>query len=30
LQPDGSWADKYFADGSPEEKARVALAHPAN
>ncbi|MFC0399844.1 phospholipase D-like domain-containing protein [Paraburkholderia rhizosphaerae] len=30
LQPDGKWADKYFVDGSPEEKARVALAHNAS
>jgi phosphatidylserine/phosphatidylglycerophosphate/cardiolipin synthase-like enzyme len=30
LQPDGKWADKYFVDGSPEAKARVALAHPAS
>jgi phosphatidylserine/phosphatidylglycerophosphate/cardiolipin synthase-like enzyme len=29
LQPNGSWADKYFVEGSPEEKARVALAHQA-
>ncbi|HEX7909576.1 MAG TPA: phospholipase D-like domain-containing protein [Paraburkholderia sp.] len=27
LAPDGSWAKKYFVAGSPEEKARVALAH---
>ncbi|KWD62237.1 hypothetical protein WL67_04175 [Burkholderia ubonensis] len=29
LAPDASWAKKYFAAGSPEEKARVALAAPA-
>jgi phosphatidylserine/phosphatidylglycerophosphate/cardiolipin synthase-like enzyme len=26
LEPDGHWADKYFVDGSPEAKARIALA----
>jgi phosphatidylserine/phosphatidylglycerophosphate/cardiolipin synthase-like enzyme len=29
LQPDGTWADKYFIEGSPEEKARVGLAGEA-
>ncbi|KWI97899.1 phospholipase [Burkholderia ubonensis] len=29
LAPDASWAKKYFVAGSPEEKARVALAAPA-
>jgi len=27
LAPDGSWAKKYFVAGSPEAKARVALAN---
>jgi phosphatidylserine/phosphatidylglycerophosphate/cardiolipin synthase-like enzyme len=27
LQPDRHWADKYYVDGSPEAKARIALAH---
>ncbi|WP_454874479.1 phospholipase D-like domain-containing protein [Paraburkholderia xenovorans] len=27
LAPDGSWAKKYFIADSPEDKARVALAH---
>ncbi|TDY20348.1 phospholipase D-like protein [Paraburkholderia sp. BL6665CI2N2] len=27
LAPDGSWAKKYFVADSPEDKARVALAH---
>lgn len=27
LAPDGTWAKKYFVAGSPEAKARVALAH---
>jgi phosphatidylserine/phosphatidylglycerophosphate/cardiolipin synthase-like enzyme len=26
LQPDGHWADKYYVKGSPEAKARIALA----
>ncbi|SAL00659.1 phospholipase D/transphosphatidylase [Caballeronia ptereochthonis] len=26
LQPDRHWADKYYVEGSPESKARVALA----
>jgi phosphatidylserine/phosphatidylglycerophosphate/cardiolipin synthase-like enzyme len=26
LQPDRHWADKYYVDGSPEAKARIALA----
>ncbi|SAL12611.1 phospholipase D/transphosphatidylase [Caballeronia peredens] len=26
LQPDRRWADKYYIDGSPESKARVALS----
>lgn len=26
LQPDRHWADKYYVDGSPEAKARLALA----
>jgi phosphatidylserine/phosphatidylglycerophosphate/cardiolipin synthase-like enzyme len=26
LQPNGHWADKYYVDGSPESKARIALA----
>ncbi|CAB3762283.1 phospholipase D-like domain-containing protein [Paraburkholderia solisilvae] len=30
LQPDGKWADKYFVDGSPGAKARIALAHRAS
>lgn len=30
LAPDGSWAKKYFVADSPEEKARVALAHGAD
>lgn len=30
LAPDGSWSNKYFVADSPEEKARVALAHGAN
>ena len=29
LQPDNRWSAKYFVDGSPEAKARVALAHEA-
>lgn len=28
LQPTRHWADKYYVDGSPEAKARVALAAP--
>lgn len=28
LQPDSRWAKKYFVAGSPEEKARIALAAP--
>ncbi|WP_082712143.1 phospholipase D-like domain-containing protein [Burkholderia singularis] len=28
LQPDARWAKKYFVAGSPEEKARIALAAP--
>jgi phosphatidylserine/phosphatidylglycerophosphate/cardiolipin synthase-like enzyme len=27
LAPNGSWAKKYFVADSPEDKARVALAH---
>ncbi|MGF6773385.1 phosphatidylserine/phosphatidylglycerophosphate/cardiolipin synthase-like enzyme [Paraburkholderia sp. GAS199] len=27
LQPNGDWAKKYFVAGSPEAKARIALAH---
>jgi phosphatidylserine/phosphatidylglycerophosphate/cardiolipin synthase-like enzyme len=27
LQPNGDWAKKYFVAGSPESKARIALAH---
>ncbi|MFM0740781.1 phospholipase D-like domain-containing protein [Paraburkholderia xenovorans] len=30
LQPNGDWAKKYFVDGSPEAKARIALAHGAD
>ncbi|SPB14397.1 phospholipase [Caballeronia novacaledonica] len=26
LEPDRHWADKYYVDGSPEAKARIALA----
>ncbi|NKJ50649.1 phospholipase [Burkholderia sp. SG-MS1] len=26
LEPDRHWADKYYVDGSPESKARIALA----
>ncbi|RQS59303.1 hypothetical protein DID96_35280 [Burkholderia sp. Bp8963] len=29
LAPDSSWAKKYFVAGSPEEKARIALAAAA-
>ncbi|HDR9487021.1 TPA: phospholipase [Burkholderia aenigmatica] len=29
LAPDSSWAKKYYAAGSPEEKARIALASTA-
>ncbi|MBN3790965.1 phospholipase D-like domain-containing protein [Burkholderia sp. Ac-20353] len=29
LAPDSSWANKYFVAGSPEEKARIALAAAA-
>ncbi len=28
LQPDSRWTKKYFVAGSPEEKARIALAAP--
>lgn len=28
LQPDSRWARKYFVEGSPEAKARIALATP--
>jgi phosphatidylserine/phosphatidylglycerophosphate/cardiolipin synthase-like enzyme len=27
LQPDRKWADKYYKDGSPEAKARIAMAN---
>jgi phosphatidylserine/phosphatidylglycerophosphate/cardiolipin synthase-like enzyme len=27
LQPTRKWADKYYRDGSPEAKARIAMAH---
>ena len=27
LESDRHWADKYYVDGSPESKARIALAH---
>jgi phosphatidylserine/phosphatidylglycerophosphate/cardiolipin synthase-like enzyme len=30
LKPDSSWAAKYFTDGTPESKARVALASAVN
>ncbi|AJY10172.1 phospholipase [Burkholderia dolosa] len=30
LAPDSSWAKKYYVAGSPEEKARIALASPAS
>ncbi|WP_027801058.1 phospholipase D-like domain-containing protein [Paraburkholderia dilworthii] len=30
LAPDGAWSKKYFVRDSPEEKARVALAHGAD
>ncbi|GAB2894946.1 phospholipase D-like domain-containing protein [Paraburkholderia jirisanensis] len=30
LKPDSSWAAKYFIDGTPESKARVALASDVN
>jgi phosphatidylserine/phosphatidylglycerophosphate/cardiolipin synthase-like enzyme len=30
LQATGDWAKKYFVEGSPEAKARVALAHGAD
>jgi phosphatidylserine/phosphatidylglycerophosphate/cardiolipin synthase-like enzyme len=29
LAPDASWAKKYFVAGSPEQKARIALASVA-